>query len=569
MAGNIAQYNMPVGDVPKASDVAVSTAREVGTVENRLGREAGDAIGGAISKVGGQLGDVVDSYHASQAIGHGAASFATLYGNLNQTWNETAAKADPNDQSISQGFKEHTLEPSIQQFLDGFQGQPLRAQEWAQTQADNLRMEMTKKMGADMSTRAGLAINQNIDEMTKNFAHSLQNDSSSLAMVQDSVASSIGAMVDHSPNLSATEAARIKAELIPKIQEANARAAFYGDAQRNPDAARAELLKEDGKYSKWASQEDINHGLDFADKIKRAQWEDQQHANETADRAQRLMREGIQNDLITQVLSGKNVSAQVQADARLSPAERENVINFQHEHTRQLRENIENQPHPAEFRSLMSEVFDTARNNPNALSLDKAQEMYKAGKLNYHEYSEIDARIRSIDKPYERLYNNQIMTIERGIRQMPDFAGDPNGASQVINHIDMDAHMKVDEYRKAGKDPSPLFDPASKDYLFTPEKLSVYVAPTQTVAEKANAARAGAQPGSTAPPPGTAGGFVTRPQGSYPNLSLPPASKGGAPAVPAKVAAFANEAALKKANPPSGTYMVGGRRATYTNPDDK
>ena len=44
----IPQYDAPAGLVPRPTDMAVSTAREVGAVGNRLIREEGEAVGGAV-----------------------------------------------------------------------------------------------------------------------------------------------------------------------------------------------------------------------------------------------------------------------------------------------------------------------------------------------------------------------------------------------------------------------------------------------------------------------------------------------------------------------------------------
>src|SRR5205807_5972801 len=113
---NIVEFQVPQGLAPQPTEQAAQVAREVGYTKNRLFRESGEVLGrglgAALRPVGEQLDKMVadSERHTTFAqISHGAALYSSLYGDLTAQWNQTAAKADPNDTSIMQGFREHVL----------------------------------------------------------------------------------------------------------------------------------------------------------------------------------------------------------------------------------------------------------------------------------------------------------------------------------------------------------------------------------------------------------------------------------------------------------------------------
>src|SRR4029077_5046817 len=99
--------------------------------------------------------------------------------------NEPVSKSDPNDTSIMQGFKEKILEPGIERFNQAFEGAPARAQQWALTRTNQLREHFSEKMSADMATRAGVAVHQNIGALERNYSATVGNDPSALPSVID------------------------------------------------------------------------------------------------------------------------------------------------------------------------------------------------------------------------------------------------------------------------------------------------------------------------------------------------------------------------------------------------
>jgi hypothetical protein len=253
---NIIELRAPLV-APEPTDIAATTAREAGTVENRFAREAGASVGGAISRVGAQVGQQIDRHVTSQWIGHGAANYSSLYGNLTQQWNDLAAKSDPNDTSIKQGFIEKVLTPSLEKFQQAFEGATPDAQDWALRRTNELRQHFAEKMSADMGTRAAAAVHQNIQALERNYSATVGNDPSTLEHITDSVKTDVEALVN-SHDLKASDAARVRSEVIPQLQQRIAQSAFDGMAQRAPRDAIAAL--DHGDFNK------------YADEVTRAQW---------------------------------------------------------------------------------------------------------------------------------------------------------------------------------------------------------------------------------------------------------------------------------------------------------
>ncbi len=254
---NITELNAPTGLTLQPDERAAQTAREAGRTKDVLIRESARTLGTAITHVGGQIGAEIDKHNNAQWISHGGATYSSLYSDLSQQWNELAAKSDPNDTSIKQGFQEKMLDPALEKFRQAFEGAPDQAQQWALTRTNELRQHFGQKMSADMATRAGVAVHQNINAMERNYSSAVANDPSSLEHIANSIKTDVEALVA-SHDLTPSESAKVRGEVIPKLQQRIAQSAFDAMAQRNPNAAISAL-----------DHGDFN---EYADAITRDQW---------------------------------------------------------------------------------------------------------------------------------------------------------------------------------------------------------------------------------------------------------------------------------------------------------
>ncbi len=294
---NIVQYNAGLGELPQPTDKAMSTAREAASTENIFAREAGQSLGGAISHVGGQIGQQMDAetyrrakeaeqHNIHQLTSAGAANYSAMYGNLTLGWNQTAKDAPLNDTSIQRGFSEHTLEPTLQKFRESFDGAPEEVQKWADDQVSRTRQHFTEKMIADSSTRAGAAIHENINNIERNWSNVAMVDPSSMNFAIESARSAINNAIDTAGNLSPADAARARAELLPKMDKSIAQSAFDAMAQANPKEALAALAHGDfNKYAdgttqaQWKKYAEVQQKAQDAD-AKRDRLEAKQEAQE-------------------------------------------------------------------------------------------------------------------------------------------------------------------------------------------------------------------------------------------------------------------------------------------------
>ncbi len=474
---NITEYNAPIDQV-RPDEQAAGVAREAGAMQNKFGREAGESLGGAIARVGGQIGTMLDDHVASTMISQGAASYASMFSDLTQQWNNTAAHADPNDSSIMAGFTEHVLQPTLDKFTSAFDGAPEKAKNWAQERANSLQQHFTQKMIADSGTRAGIAVQKNVDDMTRDFSNTVANDPTALDHISDAVKGSVDALVSSNPFLTPDEQARVKDELVPKMMKKIGQSAFYGVAKTDPDEAKAALAR--GDFNQYMDAEEQIKAGHFADEVKRGKVTDQLRQHELDQIQKKDAEEKAANGYISGILTGKPpTAAQIAADPNLSPAQRENLVNFQFEHTRQLREKTENTPHPQVFRSLLNGLFDKAQKDPNNLNVQPIRDAFNRGELNPREEAELETRFNALDKPMEKNYQGQLKTVERSLGQNMLIKGmgdaDPSLVPSILNNIDRDAYAKLNKVRNEGGDVNPLLDPKSKDYLFSKPVIDSYV----------------------------------------------------------------------------------------------
>lgn len=478
---NIREYSAPDRS-PQPTDRVLDTAREVGMLKDRFSRQTGEALGSAVANIGRQFGEAADRHVEAQWISHGAVVNSSLFSDLTAQWNHLASSTDPNDTSIAQGFKEHVLEPSLDKFVQSFEGAPEGAQNWAMQRADQLRQHFFEKVGADMSTRAGTAATQNIDTTVRNYSQAAYADPSALPQIDVSINHDFDGIIQ-SHGLTAEQAARIRGEVLPKALENAANSAFYGLANKNPDGAKAAAAA--GQFDKYWDAEQKEKALRYAETVKRAQQEDENRAYELQKRQENDLRKKTADGYISAIISGQGVSAKkVAADPNLGPEERENIIRFQTEHTRQIREERDNIPHPVEYRSLLNDLFQRSKDDPNNLTVQPIRDAFKAGKLNPTEEAQLEARFNNLDKPLERNFHNQMIRVERAISSSPIYGPmssvNPGKLQMALTQIENDAYGKLDAARNKGEDVTPLLDPASPKYLFKPDVIKSYLTDSQT-----------------------------------------------------------------------------------------
>lgn len=219
------------------AQLGAAQARAAGTAS------IGKTLGQAIDTVGGAY----VKWETNKQVSQGAAALAGITDDLTQAWNTAARDSDPNDQSVAPAFREKTLEPALDKFVQGFSTE--EGQQWAKQQANSMRQHFYEKTAADQATRAGVAAQQNFGVMANRLSNLAMSDPSSGDMALGLVDTSINAIVGSNPNLSAEAATKLRGTLGQAAKEAVAKSAMVGLINANPDAGLAAL--EAGKYADY------------------------------------------------------------------------------------------------------------------------------------------------------------------------------------------------------------------------------------------------------------------------------------------------------------------------------
>ncbi len=225
----IAQFEAPEGLGLRPSEVGIAAvagaARRVQGEYNEAAASkeiAGRRLGSAISTAG----EVATSFIDHQEISHGANALAGLVQAKTQQWNDIAKHADPNDPTVAQKFLTENLEPDLDKFRSGFLSQ--KAGQWAEHHVEQFRQHMFEKTSADMSTLAGQAAVVNSHKTVNGLSNTVYSDPSSLDFALKTLDTSVGGIVDSSPNLSGAAAGKAKGELLQAGREAIVKSAAVG-----------------------------------------------------------------------------------------------------------------------------------------------------------------------------------------------------------------------------------------------------------------------------------------------------------------------------------------------------
>lgn len=325
-------------------------------------------------------------------------------------------------------------------------------------------------------------------------------DPSALSHITESLKNDVGSMIAASPTITSDAAARVQGELVPKMVERIAKTAVYGMATNNPKETLAAIQR--GDFDKYLDGEGKLQAQRYAEQQQKAQQADENRNYELAKRQEADTAATAHSDYISRLNGTSNegerrrLVSQAMADQRFNRfgGMKENIRAFSEEVTRQVRDKVDTTPHPEEYRQALNEMFDTARDRPNNLSVQPIRDLFRAGKLNPQEEAQLEARFNALDKPFERNFHDQVLRVERAITSNqlygPLFVNEPGKLASIVTRIEDDARRQVDEAKKSGRDVTPLLDPNSPQYLFTPAKVQTYLPSAgKLVGDQAAAAR--------------------------------------------------------------------------------
>lgn len=505
---NIQQFTTPLGIVPNPDDRAASTAREAGTAKNIYAREAGQALGGAISKVGGQAGEVIDRHNTMAWIGHGAATYSSLWGDLTQQWNELASKTDPNNTSIQQGFKERALEPSIENFQKAFDDAPAAAQEWALKRADELRQHFAEKTSADMGIRAGLAVQKNIGDLERNYSTGVMNDPTSLGHVAESIKTDVKAMVESNPNIRPSDVARIYGEIVPKVTQRVAQAAFDGIAQRDPKEALRQLDHGDfNEYADgvtqatWRKYAETQQKVQDADQKRDALQARLQFKEDSATKAEDYRLKMYDANTGRILPTQPKLNQTILQDPALTSADKTALIRWNHtQYEAQLREDkqkAEGAPTISDGK-VLSDLRDRVGSAVNPTTRQEIVDATAAGLLTVKDSHDMmwrvgqsDAAWQAIQRPFQQQFRQAARLAISSQTSILKYLS-PQEQSDRLNQVEADAQQILRDAYARREDMRPYLDQNSPKWALKEALSQLSSTPQASVAQQTAAIRTAA-----------------------------------------------------------------------------
>jgi hypothetical protein len=294
--GNIAQYTSPI-DKLEPSEVGAEALARAGRGIGAQYRQIGQDYQQSIDRVGDPLAQAVDQHETMTEISQGSAALAAMHANFTTQWNEMASKYDPNDKSIQGTFLDNTVEPQLQAFQDGFSTE--KGQQWALSQADALRSHLYDKTSADMSTRAGSAVVENMKTTLTMLSDTARKDPSSMDASIGQINSLVQAAKENNTgNLSPEQIAKMD-DLSRDMKNEVVKAGLQGLADVNPQAAVAAINS--GKFSPYISGTEGDQLIKYSEGITRMKLEDQTRAYENQQRQQKIQEDAAANKILDSI----------------------------------------------------------------------------------------------------------------------------------------------------------------------------------------------------------------------------------------------------------------------------
>lgn len=527
---NIRELNAPSDLAIRPDDRAMEATANAGRRISALYSSAAEStmsVGRTASSTIQDLGNTAVRFMDNREISNGAKNFATLMAGLDAEWNKRVSSADPNDPSVAEKFLEEVVNPRLDRMREGFNTE--NSTRFAETQIQHLRTHFVSKTSSDMATLAGVAAKSNINTLTNQLSNAAISDPSSLRTSLKLVESSIGAMVDSSPTLSGVNAGKMKLELTEAAQAAIVKAAAIGAITANPEAG---LKKFSGpEYSKYISGTELKQLEQQARAVQRAERVDENYRRKNAELAKEEASEAREGEYLQKLHSddpnerGSVTARAIANDFTLTRQARERMIGIVERETKpEAAAKVSN----AAATELISRIRAPEGDPRRITDLGPVYDAYEKGQLNKSDLKFVRDEFTNLRSPEGQALGREQDEFIKSVKPLIDKSNpllgkiDQSGPQQVYAFT-MALRKKIDEYRRAGKDPRDLMDPSKPDYMGSPAALAAYQKPLQqSLQDTAKALRGG---GGGLPPAESITGVTIEPAPaatSTPRAAAPP-----------------------------------------------
>ena len=449
-------------------------------------------------------GRVAVDFATNREINRGAAEAATTLSTLDQEWNDTIKKADPNDPSVAAKFREERVEPVLEQLKGGFFTEG--GQKFAEARVEQFRNHFVSKTSSDMATMAGIAVRQNITTMTNQYSNMAISDPTSVKTSLAAVEASVNHMVDSSPTLTGPEAARVKAEVLQASQEAIVKAAALGAINANPEAGLKQFSGPE--YSKYLSGADLKAMEQQAKYVQRAERVDESYRRTIEKQQKRDKSDAVENDYLGKLYSGDPVEAgkvntkAIATNPDLSREARERMIGIVERQTKaETPTRVSSQTfvgllremrtQGADMDAVMTKAWDARLKDPGT-----------EGSLSERDFNQFRQEVIARKTPEgEALEKDRGQFFKNYAASIVGRGYDPVMGSPKLYQAEQDARRFEADMRKQGKDPHLLYDPSSEYFIGKPGMLQKWQGSMQgDLATRAETPAAPAKPVDNGPP---------------------------------------------------------------------
>lgn len=207
-------------------------------------KERGNDIAGAVKDVGRAAAEWYDENQTKMEISQANTLLTQKEMNYTKRWQETTAATDPNDASIGPKFLEE-VKSDLDKSVEG--AKTVEGRRWLQKQADSMYMGWFKQINADIATRSGQAIKDNVIKSMNTAGTIISQNPTALDRMLDQQTDAIKMQLASSPNLTEATRAQLGESLVRQMRGELVQRGIQTMMDANPEAGLAVLKS--GKYA--------------------------------------------------------------------------------------------------------------------------------------------------------------------------------------------------------------------------------------------------------------------------------------------------------------------------------
>lgn len=485
---------------------------ETAALGSRTGA-AFDSVGRSVGSAIAVAGNAVERYLDHKQISEGSARWSELTDQVTKAWNERVKSSDPNDPTVAKTFMD-SLEERLDKFKEeGFYTENGRL--FAEAKTTALRQHMQEKTAGDMATLAGEAAKTNQRQTVNSLSSTVHSDPSSLDFSLAALKTSTEALIATSPNLTGAQAARLRSDLMQGGSESIIKSAAIGYIQKTGQVPK---WATDPKYSAYINGAELKtfeqaaksyQRLDAAESRAARQQRDYEARNDFNKQVNQL-----EIDTLPKEPGGKPVlpsdywsrlrDLSNHPGAQIDPGRLKTMV----DNGERITERI-NKPEPLGpiSHATTIDILDRIQStDPSRRMVDNKPiyEAYGKNLLNSADFAFLQKEFAQARTPEGEQLNTRTDEFLKAISPQLDksvLGSMDTFGKEAMYRFTFDLKAKINEYRKAGKNPYDLLDPSKPDYMGKPEAISPYQSSLQETLLR-NAARMRGAPLPTSPDPG-------------------------------------------------------------------